>query len=353
MSTIATASPREIALAPYLRRLPAELQDLAARSLSDGIDDPWPELVGPAPSAWEHEQILLDARSDARTSAATRLVSRCFALQSKARADASAIAALRGSSGPDFFALQAELMLDVAIGTALLRQARQGFVGPGDAVSRVVDRLNRIVASTGRLVTESQRQRAQSLAGDLVESYDAPNPRGAGAPGAGTRVEEAPQEWARWSKARPRTPGAVKAAAATGAARRPRRSMGLTGALAAAQVGLLVIWAITTWDASHRQAAAPAAASLSVETDRVFTRAFSMPPSLYVTVSAPEWDRLDDDTRDRRIRALVASLPETIRGALFRTGDGRTVARWLRDRGAERIAAMESGEVAASRGASH
>ena len=68
-------------------------------------------------------------------------------------------------------------------------------------------------------------------------------------------------------------------------------------------------------------------------------------PSLFITVEAEAWESFDPTRRGQLLDSVSSIVSANgYSGVLFKTPDGRPVARWLRERGAQLIEEREPEE---------
>jgi len=311
---------RRQALEPYLLRVRAWLDEGAAAPL---------HLAGRklAADPWIRERALAPGDGPGP------VLCQALALLLKVAEDTSVLEAAAPPARDELYRAQAELMLDAAMGMALSRElqravddaVRRGHIEPAKRLSRFHHDLRHAVGAAKARIAESERARAETLTDSLTDQ-----PREAGA--ADDTLDRAARE----------------TAARVEIAERSRRTrlVSLKRALLPARTDLLlgllaisaVAWLFVVKLPARVGVAPPRPLTLKELADPAILRVEARPPSLYVELASRVWTRYEEAERRGLLeRASVILLTGGYAGALFRTDDGRPVARWLSDRGIELI----------------
>jgi hypothetical protein len=262
-----------------------------------------------------------------------------FALLAKSADDLTQL--MRVSNEGELYTAQAKLMLDYALGMALMGETQnrvEGFVAAGDvaqakALSRLRHRLSYALYEVNREIADSERKRAETLFACLTDETDETDAR---------RSHEVPASIAKARVGVDERPGLRDR-------RRRRRKAaakrtGLTGTsfLAIALGGAAILWL--------GQFVVPRA--LNVEPPILDRSAFSgiagvrsveaRPPSLFLQVDDNTWSELSETERRGVVQRVSRKLARhDYRGALIETTQGRPVAQWLADRGTSLLDSVE------------
>jgi hypothetical protein len=247
------------------------------------------------------------------------LVVRGVALVAKAGRDRDRAAVTAGASS---YAAQAELMLDHALGRALVRQTQAaieravqaGRIDDAKSLSTFQHALRRALADLTRIVVEggggSPPPVPESLAPVVVLEEEEDRPSPTIRPRARRRVRR-----------RATSPRSEPSAAG------PRVSRSLV--LLLGFVGSLLSWMLAVQaPRALRDAPLPVAVGELGVAGLLDVRA--RPPSAYVTVDTAFLGTRDPAANAAMLQQVAAALEARgYRGALFSTSDGRPVARWL------------------------
>jgi len=328
-----TAKPgRQPALEPYIAKLrewvrqrdkPAKFESRTTISI-DGQN-----LVV---DAWEQEQLELYLAGDAPENPAAHLVSHVVALALKTCVDVRRLKGHTERASASLYLRQAELMMDAAIGAALLRQMQQevdrlvmvGELERAKLLSSSTNKLARAIPRAKRSVSESERQRTgPAPAPSLNRPARAPAVRGAQQPTLLEELAERPIQ-ARWS-AKKRRRRRKRGEPLTLPSRTEMLTLllGVTGVL---WIGFVLLPSLIDDRANPvlRDDLPRAELIASIE---------ALPPSLYVSVDPEVWTQLSDVEKYDLVDQVAGSV--TVRGydgVLVRTTVGRPVAQWLRER---------------------
>jgi hypothetical protein len=335
---------RQRAIAPYIEKL----EELYTRWIGDGA------AAGPLEirlyeslltlDPWESDRIgIYLSRHHEPDDSCSLIIGQGVALQFKSAADIDQLMSATDLSEERLYALQAELMLDTAIGMALLREAqkaqndlvRDGETGEAKKLSRFQHKLRNSLADVRRLIGESERERA-----DLVTDGLTDEPRQEGASldkmtldRAAARAAE-DYERLKVQKIKQKTLAALS--------KLPSRtdilvygfllSMALwLGAVKLPQISRIEPHQLTLADFKGGE---------------IFLRVDAKPPSLFMEVDAAAWNRLNAANRLKLIETTGSVLAANgYTGVLLRTERNRPLAQWLRGRGATLI---ESDEAASA-----
>lgn len=362
--TTPAQSQRLRILRPYLAKLQAWNERIPGTAADRGATIVIGRERMPV-DAWERALIARCARPDMQPPEETaRLVLEGLAYMAKSLTDIERLGRV-ASSRETIHQGQAELLLDTAIGTALLREVQQsvdGMVARGELEqarqwNSLMHRMRRVASRTTERITESNLTKVGALADTMTELQEAsparrrPAPRPAAPPPA-PRIEIEPEAEDR-PTLRPAPAPAPTAPPAIGPVLeelgvsldewhergsredRPRSSSwARTPALAAALFLAFVAWvafvaipsALEFEPKAVTRPDFPAGGEVAAVTSRF--------PSLFVDVDAAAWDELAHAQRWARIReASGLAADRGYDGLLIRAGDGRPLAQWLRGRG--------------------
>lgn len=280
----------------------------------------------------------------------TRVVTQGVALLVKCDQDVPKLESQRQDNTEELYALQAELMLDAAIGTSLVKDIqlaidamlRDGETLEARNLSRFHHRVRNTVYDLRHRIDADYRETVDRLAEQLEDSdleclFSVGPGRGGFNVSALDRIlrrrprKRKPRQ--REKEEKPRKPVIVisdlvpRAEPGSGAL---MRTLALAGLLVAAVVGLVAL-NVSAEPASRPQVELSTnAVSLGGTAIDVQTRW----PSLFVTVDPVAWYDLDAARREMLIRNLADRLSvDHYSGALVRSPDGRPLAEWIRTRG--------------------
>jgi hypothetical protein len=319
--------------------------------------------------AWERIQIQVAFREEmSATRDAARLMALAVALLTKSYVDVERFNAHERSAATDFYALQAELMLDSAIGASLLQETQTlvdalviaGKVEEAKKVSEFRHKLHGVVGEVKKIIADSEAALAEELGlgtpkppvsvdgtldrlaqkvADEVERIERRkrSRKLAGEPREAPDADESLLAPALFS-ARSRKPRTVP----NGGLLPVAPSFDRTRALAAILAILILAWAGLVEVPRHFETEPPAAPILEASHPNLFEELQSRPPSLYVTVRSIPWSTLGETERRSAVERAGRDASERgYRGVVFRTHAGRPVAQWLSASGAKLIPPAE------------
>ena len=287
---------------------------------------------------WMLTEIHASAIGDGDEAVRSTLVAHAAALELKICEDrANFDRTLTSGDRTETYSAQAELMLDSALGIALLQEIQHAVdeeIGSGRMETAkhwtgFKNRVHGFVTEAKKLLAESEWRRAEALSKTLTDRpQEDPRQRQLEA------LKQVKQE-IREAKRRTR----VRQERIRLKARFPSR----TETLAALLVVAAVVWLATVGMARFLADPVKSVRLADFATAGGLLEAVSRPPSLYVTVHGPTWESFDGTVQSRIVRSVSAVLLERgYRGAWFKTEEGRPVAQWLRGEGAQLILARES-----------
>jgi hypothetical protein len=291
---------------------------------------------------WEDEQLRLFIAGDSEQDrSCALLVVQGAALLLKSAADIDGMMSAVDPVEEQPYTLQADLMLDTAIGMALLREmqkaqddlVRIGEVTLAKKLSRFQHKLRNALADIRKMIGESEHERAEQISDDLTDQ-----PRQESASLDGMILDRAAAKAAdEYARASLRDRAADKARAAL--AMLPSRTDILLYAFALT----LAIWlgAVKLPQIIRMEPAALTKADFPQAA--VFLDVTAKPPSVFIEVDGAAWREMDE----RRRIALVEMTGEVLEsggysGALLRTERGRPLAQWMKSGGAILIETTES-----------
>jgi hypothetical protein len=331
---------RRRALDPY--RLP--LLQWCVEHRGDLPDEPCEIRIEGRPFVVDPPELALLRRlqtwDDPRSRDRWEMLSQWVALQAKCTEDLQRLAVSPEEGRAPTYSFQAELMLDYAIGIALINEMQEivhGAVGGGSMeqareFSNLRHRMQRWLQEVRDAIAESERLRAQDLSSVLttLDRRTGPAPRELSEP-AGAAVDrpvrrERHREQARKRRAR-RTPEAT-----------------LTRHLVQALIVAVGVGVIVT-GLPDRSGVTPLDPG---EFDRIeaVVGCVSRPTSLFLRADRGMWERLGDEGREELL-ADVAQVASDHRytGVLLEDADGRPLAQWLSLRGGRVLSAGETQEA--------
>jgi hypothetical protein len=332
---------RQRAIAPYSKKL----EELYTRWIGAGA------AAGPLEirlyeslltlDPWESERIgiYLSKEHDPDDSC-SQIIVQGVALLLKSASDIDQMMSAADLSEERLYALQAELMLDTAIGMALLREAQKaqsdlvlgGETARAKKLSRFQHKLRNSLADVKKMIGESERERA-----DLVTDGLTDEPRQEGASldkmtldSAAARAAE-DYERLKVQKVKQKTRAALS--------KLPSR----TDLLIYGFLLSLALWlgAVKLPQVSRME---PHLLTLTdFQGGGIFLRVDAKPPSLFMEVDAAAWSRLNAANRLKLIETTGSVLAANgYTGVLLRTERNRPLAQWLRGRGATLIESDEA-----------
>jgi len=259
----------------------------------------------------------------------------------KSHEDLANLRSLKDPTSRAVFALQAELMLDSALGAALLAELESRIEEltlfeddrSAGALTQLREFLHATVSEVSATISGSERERAGELASSLTDRPLAPARTGAPAPPQQQRAVR--QERAPAKEAAVAAPKPTRAAVSVGSGRREVTST--------AFLGIALVLALAIWLGLFvmPRFSGPAIEPLTISDfdDSIgLSDVEARPPSMFVQVDRDRWRSLDEAGRLAVVEDVAHVLArKNYTGALFETGEGRPVAQWLRDRGTQLI----------------
>jgi hypothetical protein len=334
------ASRRKRALDPWVERLYDQLNDHGDRS---GPGAPLAINV-PAGTLMLEPWIVAEIRGAPNAGndppkERPALLVQAVALRMKIELDRGHLWPAQEARGPELYAVQAELLLDSAIGTALNREiqrvideeVRRGQMARAKQWTRFKNELSSAVSTVRKLLAESERQRADALSDNLTDE-----PRTAeAAPARYTRLMQQLENEERERTRRAR----MRKKARDALANLPSRTEILVASLAVTATMWLGFVRLPDYFAT------PSPVLSADDLPRIdgLLDVEARPPSLYVTVDAQVWSGLAVEERRHLVGTISSALlPSGYSGALLRTAEGRPVARWLAQTGVTLIEGEET-----------
>lgn len=324
----AAAERRQRALASYIEAL------RAPRAVSAAGGGAWP-----AADPWVAGRIRAFFGGDTRATGIPALVVQGAALLAKCAKDAAALEPAARSGSEALFAAEAELMLDLGLGVALLRElqhavddaVRQGGAREAKDLARFYHEVRKNVAGVRKKIAQTEQRRAEALSDQLTD-----RPKQADAPQSDSRMQRLAQdaavahERARAGKRRER---ALLAAVAL-----PSRTETLVALLAIA----VALW-LATVSLPRLLDTPPRIVTLEdLSLAEGIQEVEALPPSLYAVVDPTAWAAMPEAARNRAVGTVSSTLlAYGYTGARFSTPEGRTVAQWLAGRGVELLDTRE------------
>jgi hypothetical protein len=323
----APAHPRQRPLEVYLERLRRDLERQASHGM-DGTDvaryEPW---------IWREVQRFFAGADDPPGLA--RSVAHALALREKVLADKARLATCGEHGSRELYTVQAELMLDTAMGTAILREmqavvdglVQQGALDLAKQLNGLCHEARGWVARASKSIAESERERAQRLAATLGDR--AQERREVSVRACEKRLARALAE----QRSRMRREARLRRRAREALAKLPSRTEVLTLVLGLA----LAVWLLGIHLPGNARGVVPPVTAADLPRAEVFTLVEARPPSLYLTVDGAAWERFSQDKRTLVIENVSAAIaPVGYHGIHVATEHGRPVARWL-ERGGVRL----------------
>jgi hypothetical protein len=302
---------------------------------------------------WTRERLdLYFQPSSEPVAEADRIVTQGVALLVKCAADVPKLELEKRNSPGECYAFQAELMLDAAIGTSLVKDIQltidtmlsQGLTLEARNLSKFHHRVRNMVHHLRNRIDTDYRKTMEHMADQLEESR-----REAGGPAAGDATAPAQgSDGGRPEPGRPRpapysleTPGtgarksaasrvAIRAAIPGQGSGAALRTLVLAGLLATTFLGLAAFHLPSGYWTRPDGELSPSALFLDGTTLQVQDRW----PSLFVTVDAVAWERLSAERRRALVRHLADRLSgDRYSGVLIRSPQGQPLAEWIRTNG--------------------
>ena len=347
---------REKALAPYLDKLRNWITQV-------GNSDPESSArinVGSQTvilEGWDRVQLVeFFAAESSEASESAELMAHAVALVLKANFDVECLKNGNPDDSPKLYALQAELMLDTALGMALLDETQQaidhwvlsGRVVDAKAMSVFRHQISRAVAQAKKRIADSELHQAEVLSKSLGDRLPEARPvpevrRPTSAPaevepilldGEGDLVEI--DQPVRRKKPRKGVP--VKRAGSLPGPTDTVVYPSFTKILSVGLVGVVGLFVLVVLVPMLFDRELPGMLRSDLPNADLLESVEAMPPSIYATVSDDRWREFGDRERRTMIDELgrqAAGLGYS--GVILRTPDGRPVARWLQERGYELV----------------
>jgi len=355
-SALASPHPgRQIALEPYIRKIRSEVMRAAGRGRGEGS---LRLRIGSRTLALE--SWVLDALVEVSVApdegSPTGLLVQTVAFSAKCLHDMETLGKTERRDIHRVHALEAELVLDVALGTALLRElknrvdtvARSGKVDLGKDWNRLRQTVEEIVAASRESLGEAEAKHAEELSWDF----------------SGQAKSSLASDAARITPHRPILAHRPVAAAGSAASvsehrpKRPARELAPEGveeiedapphsslSLAIAAVIAITGVAMLLWS---RQTTAGPARAVALDQLPAAARIVSFeahPLSASITIREEAWRELDGRAKLGWINDLGRALARGgHKGFVVRSTAGRPLAQWLAARGA---VILEARDVAA------
>jgi hypothetical protein len=291
---------------------------------------------------WEAEKLRLSLAGDGgqRESCALMVVQGA-ALLLKSAADIDGMMSAVDPSEDRLYALQAELMLDTAIGMALLREmqkvqddlVRDGDVTSAKRLSKFQHKMRSALADVKKTIGESEQERAELISDSLTDQ-----PRQETVSLDGMLLDRAAARAAEeYERAKKRDSVAGKARAAM--AKLPSRTDLLMYTFALT----LAIWLGAVKLPQIIKIELPILTKADFPQAAAFLKVEAKPPSVFIDVDAVAWRAMDESKKI----ALVEMTGEVLAageyaGALLRTERGKPLAQWMSSRGAVLLKEIES-----------
>jgi hypothetical protein len=337
---------RERALGPYLEKLrgwneaggePADLDRSARIRVGK-------HAVTVRP--WERARIREAFRPGDGAAPWTRLLAQGIALLTKTLVDVGQLQRDPHMPLEAMYRVQAELMLDTAIGMALLRETQDaidglvfsGSVEQAKQLSEFRNKVARTINGIKRLLSETERKQAENIAGEPARAEtEAGGEAGRGDPlkrlaGAIEEAQEQPTGWSAIRKPRRRPTTVVM----------PVRVPTRTEVLGTMLLLALAAWTVFVKVPSVMIEKPKQLSPWATSRPDLFERFDARHPSLFVTLAPDAWESLSSSGKADLLDNLSGLAKEFhYRGLLIRTAEGRPVAHWLSVSGA---AVIEAGE---------
>jgi len=327
---------RRSALEPYLVKLDAALRRLppdGATSLKVTVGEA-SLLIEP----W------ITSRADPRNARSngeperTELLRQSLALWLKGSVDVCSLRdGVRNGSG-NLYGLQAELMLDSAFGSALVRELQDGvdaMVKAGELeeakrFSKFQHQVRCVVREIKQSIAESNGRRADELVEQLTDHQPAPPTK----PAPMLRETELETPAPR-RRPRPAVEKPVAPVPHTSGSRYR------TEVLIALDVIALVACFFLTGHSGPAGRPPRALTHGDFPNAAPLTELVARPPTLYATIDEKTWSGYDDKQKRRFVDGMGSVLlTKSYGGLLLKTPDGRLVAEWL-EKGGTRLLASE------------
>jgi len=348
MPTASTKAPakiiqaRQSAIAPYLEKL----EELYTQWIGDGTAaGPLEIRLYESPltlDSWESDRIRIFLESGQEPDdGCSPLLAHGVALLLKSAADIDKMMSSVDPSEERLYALQAELMLDTAIGMALLREAqraqndlvRGGETAEAKKLSRFQHKLRNSLADVKKMIGESERDRAELITDGLTDE-----PRQESASLDKMALDSAAARAAE-DYERLKVQEKVRQKARAAFSRLPSR----TDMLIYGFLLCMAIWLGAVKLPQISRTELPALSLADFQGGGIFLRVDAKPPSMFMEVDMAAWNNLDAAKRLTLVEMtgdILAANGYT--GVLLRTERNRPLAQWLQGRGATLIESDET-----------
>jgi hypothetical protein len=335
MATVATASRPSNAVQQRAAALAAQLQYLRA------------PVANGQPAAQILDELQLEpviqaeisryrSSADNGRSSIPELVAHACAFLAKYGGDMAALQPAGASEQNALYTAQAELMLDVAIGTALLRElqpaideaVRAGEISRAKIFSQLVHRVRSAVSSAEKIIGDAGRSDAAKLVEAMTD-----RPRDTQSSAAMDQVaREIGDDYERKER------GAKQKREILQRVRWPSSTEMLALTLACS---LVLLVAAVILPQAVRQT--PATLTLEDLPGGVVTEVRCRPPSLYVSLDRAVWESADPMQRESILGEVTSVLlaEDAYRGAWITTNDGVPIAVWWRGTGVRLLEVVE------------
>jgi len=338
---------RQIALTPYLAQLRSWLEQVE----NVHPDHPARITVGTSTvtlEGWDREQLRLcfDTESG-QAGALAELVAHSIGVVLKTTFDVGKLKQDRQDNSVGFYALQGELMLDSALGIAVLHETQtminelvqSGSIIDAKALSLFRHQIIRAINSARQCIADSDYQQAESLATTLGGPPVQDDALGDSTPPSTIEQinpEPTPEPQRRRSRQR-KQPAAVAT---------PGAGFSVTLGLTFCLIATAVFFAITVGAPAMLDQPTARILRADLVNPDAFVDLVALPPSIYVTIDTESWNSLDERDRRQLIDSLgIRASSAGYSGVHLKTLEGRPVARWLEMRGYELIGYHEPGQV--------
>lgn len=321
-----SAERRRCVIETQLTQLECFLGDRSSGSRQAGsVEAPFPD-TDVSVDPWVLDRIAT-CGDDPSTDTLAELLAQTAATMAKCAGDIRRFRTNETALGSDLYAVQAELMVDTAIGMALLREAqpaiedsvRRGAITEAKKLTLFRHGLRKAITEVESCLGDSEKQRIAGLADSMTQQ---------------PREEETSS-----SLDLDRLAGDVLAAHELVKKRRRSKALlairmpALTDSLFVILLALCGIWLLISLGPHLRgQEFAMPRRSEFVAVDAVLAIKFR-PPSLFVEVDEKVWNGYAEDHKRNIVDGMAnVLLAHDYRGAFFYTTNGKPVAQWLRKR---------------------
>jgi len=262
-----------------------------------------------------------------------------IALRMKIAVDRARLHRARSSPGQKVYGLQAHMILNTAMGMALIREVqqriddevRQGGMASAKEWSRFKQTLVAAVIEVKKLLADSERTRAEEISDKLSDQPREQRAEPERYARMMRQLDTEERERKRLARARKKAREALD--------HLPSR----TELLLAAVVVAVVAWLGFVQLPGQLGFKPHVLIREDFPTTEGFVEVRAMPPSLYLTIDDGFWSGLDREQRRHFVRTTSSVLlARGYSGALIRTAEERPVAQWLVHNG---VTLLETDEV--------